>query len=377
MKHNHILFLFSDTGGGHRSASEAIIEALHMDYGDSISTEMVDVFKEYAPHPINHAPQWYPAIVRVPELWGLGYHLSNGRRRVLFLNDSLWPYVRRSMRRLIAQHPSDMIVSVHPLVNTPMLRALRPGHSPYVTIVTDLVTTHAAWYNTNSDMTIVPTEEARKLALEARLDPDKVRVIGLPVAERCCQPPRDRHEVRAELNWPQDRTTILLVGGGDGMGPIEQTAHAIAYSGLPLNLMIVAGRNERLKKQLEDHPWPMPVQVFGFVRQMPLFMQAADVLVTKAGPGTISEALNAGLPLILYSHLPGQEEGNIRYVTTSGAGVWAPHPEIIVNTLQKWVSQPEEHLRAVEACRRIANPNAAHEIAHVLVDLCQKKQKVA
>ena len=370
MKHFRILFLFSDTGGGHRSAAEAIIEALQLEYAGQVSTEMVDVFKQYAPRPINRAPKFYPMMVRVPELWGLGYHLSNGRRRVGFINASLWPYVRRSMRNLIAQHPSDLIVSVHPLVNEPLIRAMRQRKAPYITVVTDLVTAHAFWYNRKTDLTIVPTEEARQLALGYGLKTEKVKLIGLPVAERCCQPSIDRLELRNQLGWNEHLPVVLLVGGGDGMGPIESTARAIAESHLPVSMIIVTGRNEKLRERLEMYDWEVPTLVYGFVRQMPAFMQAANILVTKAGPGTICEALNAGLPMALYSRLPGQEDGNIDYVCKNGAGVWAPRPESIVSAIQNWVENPQQLAQAVEACHRMARPQAARQIAKTLVDIC-------
>ena len=96
---------------------------------------------------------------------------------------------------------------------------------------------------------------------------------------------------------------------------------------------------------------------------MPDFMGATDILVTKAGPGTISEALNAGLPMILYSRLPGQEEGNTSYAEDLGVGVWAPHPEQIIQALQQWIQQPESYTRAVTACHQAARPQAARQIA--------------
>jgi len=89
-------------------------------------------------------------------------------------------------------------------------------------------------------------------------------------------------------------------------------------------------------------------------------------LVTKAGPGTISEAFNAALPMILYDRLPGQEDGNVTYVTSQGAGVWAPQAERIVATLQDWIQHPERRSRAAEACRRLARPDAASQIADLL-----------
>jgi 1,2-diacylglycerol 3-beta-galactosyltransferase len=99
---------------------------------------------------------------------------------------------------------------------------------------------------------------------------------------------------------------------------------------------------------------------------MPEFMRAADAIVTKAGPGTIAEALVAGLPVILYSKLPGQEDGNVTYVENRGVGVWAPDPLKVVRMLTRWVCRPAERARVVENCRSAARPEAAWVIARAL-----------
>ena len=361
-----ILVLFSDTGGGHRSAAEAIIEALQMDYGEQISTEMVDIFLDYAPPPLDKIPALYPRMVRVPRAWGVGFRISNGHRRARLLTDTFWPYVRQAARRLVWQHPCDIIVSVHPLANAPVLRALGKNRPPCVTVVTDLVSTHAMWYHHGVDLCIVPTEAAYWRALDFGMQAKQLRLVGLPVADRFCQPAGNPHALRSRLGWPQDLPMVLLVGGGEGMGPLQKTAQAIALSGLPIALAVIAGRNQHLKSSLEAMEWPLPTYIYGFVRDMPDFMRAADVLVTKAGPGTISEAFNAALPVILYSHLPGQEDGNVGYTVSEGAGVWAPTPEEIVTALEVWIKRPEQRLKAQEACRRLARPHAAHEIAGIL-----------
>lgn len=364
----HILFLFSDTGGGHRSAAEAIIEALHLEFGDQITTEMVDIFKEYAPRPLNRVPELYPKMVRIPQAWGLGFRISDGHRRARLITAGTWPYVRRAVRTLVAQHLSDLIVSLHPLANAPVLRALGRNRPPFVIVVTDLVSAHALWYHRLADLCIVPTEAARERALRYGLKPERVQVIGLPVAARFCQPPGDKNALRSRYGWPQERPLVLLVGGGEGMGPLERTAHAIAEAGLPISLVIVTGRNQSLKARLESVHWPVPTFIYGFVREMPEFMQAADILVTKAGPGTICEALIAGLPMVLYSRLPGQEDGNITYVEAEGAGVWAPRPEQVTSTIRTWVENPHLRQQAAAACRRLARPDAARQIARILAE---------
>jgi len=361
-----ILFLFSDTGGGHRSAAEAIIEALNLLYGDRVTTKLVDIFKEYAPIPFNRMPELYPKMVMIPSAWGLGYYLSNGNRRSRLLMSGSWPYVRKAARGLIQQNPSDLIVSVHPIATAAALRAMKSSYPPFITVVTDLVSTHALWYQRKTNLCLVPTEAARQRAMIFGLKPDQVQVVGLPVADRFCQPAGDKYTLRKKLGWPIDQPVVLLVGGSEGMGPLYSTARAIAHARLPVALMVVAGRNQRLQSRLESQTWLVTTRVYGFVKEMPEFMQAADILVTKAGPGTISEALNAGLPMLLYSRLPGQEDGNVAYVVSEGAGQWTPEPDLVVDTLSVWLAKPELIAQAAEACRRLARPQAARQIAGIL-----------
>jgi len=362
-----VLFLFSDTGGGHRSAAEAIIEALELEYPDCIIPEMVDIFKQYAPPPLDLAPEMYPPMAKVPDVWQLGYRLSNGPNRTRVITDVLWPYYRRASHRLVKEHPCDLIVSVHPLANGPILRALGPKHPPFITVVTDMVSTHSFWYNSAVDLILVPTDVARQRGVEFGVDPDQIKVVGLPVADRFCHPLRDRCALRNKLDWPEDDLqVILLVGGGEGMGPLEKTACAIDAAGFKAALVVVAGRNHKLKESLEAHAWNMPVRIYGFVREMPDFMRAADILVTKAGPGTISESFIAGLPIILYSRMPGQEDGNVTYVVDEGAGVWAPQPDQVVSALRYWLRHPAQLAKVASACKRLARPDAARTIARII-----------
>ena len=361
-----VTFLFSDTGGGHRAASEAIIESLHNEFGDALVTEMVDFFTGYAPRPFNLLPEIYPDMMRAPELWGAMFDLSDGQPQARFVTSTFWPYVRRAAHRLLRDHPSDMLVSVHPVATAFILKALGKNHPPFVTVVTDLVSTHALWYDKRATLTIVPTEMARQRALECHMPPEKVRVIGQPVSSRCSAPVGDRSLLREQLGWSQDKFTVLLVGGGDGMGPLAETARAIDESGLYINLVIVAGRNSKLQAELKEQTWDNTTFIYGFTHDMPDLMRAADVIVTKAGPGTIAEALNAELPIILYAKLNGQEDGNVDFVVSEGVGVWAPESQVIVRSLTRWICRPEERQKVVVNCRRTARPNASKQIALVL-----------
>lgn len=367
----HVVFYFSDTGGGHRSAAQAIIEAVHLQYGKNVTTEMIDFFKDYAPAPFNRAPEMYPFMVKAPQLWRASFHATDGRAQARFITSTLWPIARPAARALIRTHPADLIVTVHPFANTFALKALGNNRPPFITVVTDMVTSHALWFDKRSDIIFVPTEIARERGIKYGMAEEKIKVVGMPVANRYSKPLGNKRALRKKLGWSLDKPIVLFVGGGDGMGPLGKTAIAVDDSNLNLSLVIVAGRNQKLKKNLESRQWNHPAIIYGFTQDMPDFMRAADFIVTKAGPGTIAEALNAHLPIILYSKLPGQEDGNVTFVLDEGAGVWAPTPVEVVGALKRWISRPKEHEAVIENCRRVALPHAAYDIAQTIGEMLE------
>src|SRR5512141_3391661 len=188
-KKPHIVFYFSDTGGGHRSAAEAVIEALHLEYGQGFTAEMVDFFKDYAPRPFSRMPELYPEFVKAPRLWQASFYATDGRARVRAITASVWPIAREAARKLVRDHPADLIVTVHPIANTLALKALGPNRPPFYAVVTDMVTTHALWFDSRADIIFVPTELARQRAIACQMSPQKIEIVGLPVADRYCQPP--------------------------------------------------------------------------------------------------------------------------------------------------------------------------------------------
>ncbi len=362
----HIVFYFSDTGGGHRSAAEAIIEAVNLEYKDMVTIEMVDFFKDYAPPPFNRVGDMYPYMVKAPQLWGASFHATDGRAQARVITTTMWPLARNAAKALVRSHPADLIVTVHPFANSFALKALGNNRPPFITVVTDMVTTHALWFDKRSDLILVPTETAHQRAIKYNMSEEKIRVVGLPVADKYCKPRGRKSTLRKKLGWPVDKPIVLMVGGGEGMGPLAKTARAIDGSGLDVGLVVVCGRNQKLKANLEAMPWENPVVIYGFTREMPDFMRASDFIVTKAGPGTVAEALNAELPIILYSKLPGQEDGNVTFVEEEGAGVGAPKPQEVVRTLTRWISHPAERQKVIENCRRAGKPEAARTIARII-----------
>jgi 1,2-diacylglycerol 3-beta-galactosyltransferase len=367
MTSKKILIVTSDTGGGHRSAAEAIAEAMHQLYGETCRVEIADAWADHTPFPINRLGQLYgPLVNRGAILWKLIFRSTSNRRGMNFLMEIFWPAIRKSMEDFLRQSNPDVVVSVHPVLTYFSIRALQEANLriPFVTVVTDLVSLHPLWLCPKTDSCLVPTEPAKERALANGLPHEKVKVVGLPVGLKFVGGVGDKGTLRDKLGLERDRPTILVVGGGEGMGKVYKIARAIAKARVNAQLMVVAGRNKGLQRRLEKIDWEIPTTVFGFVTNMPELMGASDVIVTKAGPSTISEALITGLPILLSGFVPGQEEGNVEYVINKGVGTWAEKPQRIADTLAQWLQPGNETLtHMAQKAQRLGRPQAALDIA--------------
>ena len=374
-----ILILMSDTGGGHRASAEAIAEALAHLYGEKISVSIVDAWRRCAPWPLNQIPDAYSWLVSDGLwLWNALWRTDDQTLWPQFISGALTPVVRRSVVKLFRAEAPDMVVTVHPIVNHIPLRVLRhtlKTDLPYVTVVTDMVTAHPAWFCSLADYWLVPTESARQRALRYGMPPCRVEVTGQPVGLGFATSVGEKCYLRGKLGLDRNRPTVLVVGGGEGMGPVYQTARAIAIEVPNAQLIVVSGRNAGLKQKLDKTSWEIPTQIYGFVTHMAELMGASDVLVTKAGPGTLSEAFIAKLPVIISGFIPGQEEGNVRYVLEHQAGAYAPTPGEITRLIREWLQPDSANLKrmAIKAAE-LARPDAALVIAQRLHQLLNENR---
>ncbi len=361
-----ILFLMSDTGGGHRAAAQAITEAIHYLYPDTYDTRIEDIWKNYAPWPANRMPEAYRWLTG-PGLpfWRLIWAGSSRFRAYHPLLAEISPLLGRRMVGYLEINRPDLVVSVHPLLNHLGLAWLRRAGLtvPFVTVVTDMVTVHPVWVCPTVTRCLVSTGIARERVIELGMPPHKVEVCGQPIGLQFATQPAHHLFERRRLGLADGRRTILLMGGGDGVGRVYEVARTLAQ--VPhAQLLIVAGRNRTLKERLERVHWEIPTRIYGFVDNIPDLMGAADVLVTKAGPGTLSEAFAAGLPPLIFSYIPGQERGNIEYVQAYQAGAYAATPAGVGDVVRCWLDPANDTYRQMgHNAAQLANPGAALTIA--------------
>jgi 1,2-diacylglycerol 3-beta-galactosyltransferase len=178
---------------------------------------------------------------------------------------------------------------------------------------------------------------------------------------------------------------VLLIGGGEGIGPVEQIANELSKALAPAGngkgaakgqMAIICGRNRELEQKLAALQWPIPVVVKGFVDNMPEWMAACDCIVTKAGPGTIAEALISGLPIVLSGFIPGQEEGNISYVVDGGVGEFTTDPAAIAGVVARWFGPERSRLQAMSAkARSLGHPQATFDIVRSIRGLLEQSRQ--
>ena len=351
-------------------------------YSGTAHVELIDILAEMNCWPFYNLARWYPSMVKLGSVpWGVGYHLTDDTGLVKTASHMAWPYVRPSLSRFLQCHPADVIVSFYPVTNYALMLAVRQMRLrvPVVIVAVDMVSVHACWFVPGAHSYLVPTEEARERALRWHVPPERVEVVGgMPVRQAFVEAQHlPKPEARARLGLPQEGPLVLMVGGGEGMGPLEAVIRAIAAHRPCAHLVAIAGRNRLLYERLRSLDVPVPLHVEGFVPDIEVWMRAADLLVTKAGPNALSEAFVSGLPVVLYFALRGQEEGNVAYVLENRAGVWAPRPRQAADAVMSLLADPVRRSRMAERARALANPCAAELLGRRIWAACQNVRGVA
>ena len=390
MPSQRILILMSNTGGGHRASALALKAGFEEQYPGRFEIEIIDLLADHTFWPLNRSPQIYALVAtRAPRLWGMAYSTQYAPWLVRAAMRLVARFAAGEVRSALRSFAPDLVISVHPLAQEITLHALQGSSQqiPFVTVVTDLATVHPLWLHPQVDACYVAADSAVDAARAAGIPAERIHLFGLPVRPAFEQDYPDSVEMKRRLGLEDGLPAALLMGGGDGIGPVEEIAAALdnALGRQGCNgrtpagqLVIICGRNETLRARLDARSWSIPVRVLGFVESMPEWMNACDCVVTKAGPGTIAEALICGLPIIISGYIPGQEEGNIPFVVDQQAGAFVSEPAAIGHTVTRWFCA-EAPLRAQMAAnaRRLGKPQATREIVSSIVTLLEQQSLAA
>lgn len=362
MVKKRILYFFSDTGGGHRSAAAAIIKAVEHLSDDKYSQEMVDVFAACSGFLNVFAKLYAPVIKYSPRLWGQLYYWLDDEKKLEQLESISRPFILKELKKMLEKKKPDLIVSVHPLVNHLTIKAIKESglKIPFIIAITDPVTLHRAWITPEADQVIVATPEAKKLAVRYGMPEKKIKTIGMPIDPKFFIRKLSRREPH--------RFTILMMGGGEGAGGMYDIIKEFEAKHFDGQLIVITGRNKQLEVKLkkEAAEFSFPMRVFGFTNQVYELMSESDLIITKAGPGTIAEAMAMNLPIIITSWLPGQEEGNVQFVVRANVGRVSKDPRRVVELVNELRTTAEfEEMK--KNIKKVSRPQAALDIAREIL----------
>jgi processive 1,2-diacylglycerol beta-glucosyltransferase len=318
---------------------------------------------------------------RAPRLWGALYALwefermnrAAGPARVAFDRLSL-----RSLVRIVEREAPDAVVCTHFLP----VEALSPRRGqgrlrvPLYCVITDF-TAHPLWAYPHVDRYFVASDSVADELHGHGVPRERIEVTGIPVDPRFARP--IGHAAACErFGLDPGRPTVLVMGGGSGVGPMADLARRLAALAAAPQVVVVCGTNARLQREVNALPEARAgrVHALGFTTQVDALLEAAEIVVSKAGGLTCSEALVKGTPLIVFRPTPGQEVRNAQYLEAGGAAVHAPTAESVAATAARWLGDPAERSRVHESALRLARPHAAEVIAaHVLASIPQAARR--
>lgn len=365
--------VFFDAGGGHRSAANALCEVVRREQRpwDMQMTNLqellddMDVFRKITDIRLQDL---YNLMLR--KGWTLGSPaLMKGMHGVIRLYHG-------AQVKLLAKHwrekRPDMVVSVIPNFNRALYQAMQralPG-VPLVTILTDMADYPPHfWIERQAQYFICGTERAYDQAMRLGHAPERVfRTSGMILNPRFYEPVTvDRGPDRAALGLDPCRPTALIMFGGEGSAAMLRIARLLDASGADVQVIAICGKNKKLEAAMRAEPWRMAMHVVGFTREVPRFMRLADFFIGKPGPGSISEAVAMGLPVIIERNhwtLP-QERYNADWVEEQGVGISLRRFQLQIVDAVRQMLDPE---RRCEFVRRVnAQKNrAVFEIPEIL-----------
>jgi len=371
-----ILILTADAGFGHRSAANAVAEALRLRYGDGCEVKIRNPLDDRrTPLLLRESSSDYDRIIReAPELYRLGYETSALPVTSAIVESALAVLLFDVMQDVLREERPDAILTTFPLYQSALttIFSLQRYYIPLLTVITDLVSIHRLWFHDKVDACLVPTEIVQEMARRAGIPEGRIQITGIPVSPSIAAETRSRRELRKALGWDANRLTFLAVGS-KRVGNLPMVLDVLNHAGYPVQLAVSAGRDEELYRQLCETEWHVPTHLYEYVSNMPEMMKAADVLVRKAGGLIVTEALAAGLPLMLVDVLPGQEEGNARYVIDRGAGVLVEDPMSVLQTLRHWTLDRRRELQGFAMrAQHLGRPRAAEWVAQLLWAAAQR-----
>lgn len=374
-----IIIIYATAGIGHKKAAMAVKKALDEMSGEGLDVSLIDAL-DYT----NEFFKWtylkfYLLMVnKLPLVWGAAYHMTDN-----FYVDVVVSWFRRlgnwlnsgRLVKYIVDSKPDVVISTHFFASEVVSDIKKRGitGSRLVTVVTDYKL-HSWWVCDFTDMYIVGSEYAKDDLLRWNTPLSKIKVLGIPV-EPAFTRKLDRGAIQAREGLKDGIFTVLVIGGGFGVGPIENIIKTVdTVSRKPIQMIAVCGHNEQLLKKLEDLKARLQVslKILGFIDNVYEYMEVSDILISKSGGITVAESMAKEIPLIVISPIIGQETRNSDFLVNNGAALRLNKVDELKGAIEDLVAHPEKLAKMKEAIKKIRKPTACYDVARLASDMCGK-----
>lgn len=366
-----VLILSSDTGGGHRSAAQAIAEGLqNFWHGDSTVVRTIKAVEE-SHHVTEKLVNLYNWVLRNRQHWMKYLYWAVNKIRPEtreFFHRRCIGYIRGQFDKWCPH----VVVSVHPLTQHIVAKILRELHLseqvPLVTVVTDpCYGFWKGWACDDVSLYLVANDEARRQLLDYGITPDRIKISGMPVDPKFCEVDEAAAQIaRKAYGLDPDKFTIFLNAGWIGGGNIPQIFRELVRGELDVQAIFLAGKNDSLRleaEQIAKHA-KFPVKVIGYSDEIEKLMQSANVMISKLGGLTTFEAMACRLPIIADATtkpMP-QEAGTVQLISDRGAGIMLKNSADIVPTIRNLIGDSRQYSDMKAATGGLTMPNSTDYI---------------
>lgn len=368
----NILFLAVSAGGGHLRAAEAIQEYMEANYRKSKS-RIIDAYKYVSPIIDKVVIGGYlKTLKNSPKLWGKLYEMAEKGENVNDLSKTLNKILSFKIKRLIKELNPDVVICTHPFPLQMACNLKKKGQIkvPIVNIMTDY-STHSFWINEYVDAYIVANESLIGEMEDRGVRREIIYPLGIPIRNKFLTI-KNKNEILNNYRL-SDKPTFLLMGGSLGLGEIKKLFLNLLKSQHDFQLIIVCGKNVKLKKQLERIYFKSMSSkralIFGFTEKIDEIMAISDLIITKPGGLTITESLAMQLPIAIISPIPGQEEKNAQFLLNNGVGIRVTDAEAIERTIYQFLDNPLRVKHIKEMSEYLSKPNSTKDIVELLYNL--------
>ena len=356
-------------GAGHLRAAQAVTLALR-ELDPTALVENLDVLTlTNAAFRRLYGKAYLDLVNRAPHMLGYFYDLMDRPVSVRRKSDRLRYLVEKlnltSFVKYLEQQAWDVVVNTHflPAEMIAHLRTHQRFSAPHFTVTTDFET-HRLWVNQPCDLYFTATEEGAKNLEHWGVPAESLIVSGIPIHPAFSEL-KSREQCLKNQQLIGDRPVILQLSGGFGVGPVDQLLTQVLAVETPVEVVVVAGRNEELRRRLElvKPPARHRLVVVGYTEKMDELMAVADLVVSKPGGLTTSEALACGAAMAVVNPIPGQESRNSDFLLENGAALKINNLATLPFKLDQVLADPQRLAQLKRNAKRLGRPKAAFDVA--------------